>query len=197
MRRHVNVAADEVQEQLAHEQDSACCRRAAWRQTSSLAANLADMPRAPHSRRQSCTRVASLRKGLPGRIQPSASRAQPAPARRKRPENRRSSAHANRRLPDVRLPRPAPSRADPPRKQPRRAAGTPRRAPYLSRDVRTTRNRRVARAACGPTACSAGTWHHITRCWHLLFTSEPRSCPDVAQAVEALLSADDSWVRSC
>jgi hypothetical protein len=84
---------------------------------------------------------------------PRVSRAQPAPARCTRPESQRTglraagaSAHtptARRRLAPL---RPAPSDDAPTPEQPRRAAGTLRGAPHLSRAARTTRNRRGARA---------------------------------------------------
>ena len=77
----------------------------------------------------------------PWRQEPRASRVEPAPTRRKRPESQRSSAraagamHTRQPLAGVRQPRPdaAHSRAEP--EEPRRSAGTPqtRAAPSKSR----------------------------------------------------------------
>ena len=85
--------------------------------------------------------------------EPRATRVEPVSVSSKRPETKRSralavgaSVHATQlaRSECARLPAPRrPTRAEP--EEPRRAAGTPRRAPHLSRAARTTGNRRGAR----------------------------------------------------
>jgi hypothetical protein len=101
------------------------------------------------------THTALPRKRFPERHEPRASRAQPAPTRRKHPESQRScaqaagaSAHTPTARRSVRLPRLTPSDDAPEHTHANTHAPEHNQIqPHLSRAARTTRDRRGARAS--------------------------------------------------